>query len=473
LASQSDDDSTTDATGRRIPVGQALLALLSLALAVLIWLSGLQASLERPSVVNALSLRQRQLDVLVAEALPPALATTLLGDDPRGALRDELERQLAADTTVPPAVSQRLELALLQPQPTAAAALRDLEPSLERIDPPRRPLLQALINGQPQAPDQLNRLLAPWRPSPLLAQLSCERLGGRPATCLAQVARPPLLLLRFLLVSVLPIPAVLVGVALLLRQLWLGRRQRLPAAPPLVGPPLEPIDLVLLIAGGFVVLGEVISPFLLMPLLQNLVQGLAVAPTTAQGLQVLGSYLGLTLPPLLILMAQLAGRRPQRPPGGWLQWRWRPLASALRAAAVQLLMVLPVVALAGWLQEQLVGDPGGSNPLLELVLTSGDRWALACFAVTATVLAPLFEELLFRGVLLPAAGRRLGGAWAVLISATVFAFAHLSVGECLPLLLLGLGLGWLRWRSGRLAPCVLLHALWNGLTFANLIALGL
>ena len=56
---------------------------------------------------------------------------------------------------------------------------------------------------------------------------------------------------------------------------------------------------------------------------------------------------------------------------------------------------------------------------------------------------------------------------AVLVSAAVFAMAHLSLNELTPLFVLGLGLGWLRWRTGRLACSVLMHALWNGLTFVN------
>jgi len=42
----------------------------------------------------------------------------------------------------------------------------------------------------------------------------------------------------------------------------------------------------------------------------------------------------------------------------------------------------------------------------------------------------------------------------------------------LPLFVLGIGLGWLRWRSGRLAPSVLMHAFWNGLTLLNLLVLA-
>jgi membrane protease YdiL (CAAX protease family) len=126
----------------------------------------------------------------------------------------------------------------------------------------------------------------------------------------------------------------------------------------------------------------------------------------------------------------------------------------------------------GWLLERLVGDPGGSNPLLELVLNSANPLALLCFALTAMVLAPLFEETLFRGVLLPVLAERWGGFAAVLISALVFGIAHLSLGELPPLFVLGLGLGWLRLQSGRLAASVLMHGLWNGLTFANLLLLA-
>jgi membrane protease YdiL (CAAX protease family) len=467
----ADGDPVRPQPGPRRAGWRGLLALLSLSLALVIWFSGLIDSLQRPSVGDALGLSQLELDAMVADWLPPGLRPALVGEDPRGALRAELDRQLDQPATPPP-VSLRLERALLQAADGSDAPLRDLEATLEQIDPQRRPLLRALIDAEPLPAEQLAPLLQPWGASPLLAQLSCERLGGRQDACLERFGRPAETLLRFLVVSVLPLPAVLVGVLLLVRQLWLWRRGRGPQAPPLLGPPLDGLDLVLLIAGGFVVLGEVIAPLVMVPLLERLLRHSSLSAPLRQGLQVLGLYLGLAVAPLALLAWQLAGSAQLPPPQGWLQWRWRPWASAASSALGHGLMVLPLVALASWLQEQLVGDPGGSNPLLELVLTSGEPLALGCFALTAVVLAPLFEETLFRGVLLPVVGRRLGGGPAVIISAAVFALAHLSLGEFTPLLVLGLGLGWLRWRSGRLGPCVLLHALWNGFTFANLIALG-
>jgi membrane protease YdiL (CAAX protease family) len=271
-------------------------------------------------------------------------------------------------------------------------------------------------------------------------------------------------------VSVVPVVLVLVGVVLLLWRLWCQLRGVTPPPPPLRGPPLSAVDATLLIAGGFVVLGEVVMPELLQLLLGAVLHPLAVPTALAQGLQVLLLYLGLMAAPLLILAAMLP--RDGRPQGGWLQWHGRPVATAAGQALVAVLMVLPLVALSGWLVERIWGDPGGSNPLLDLVLTSPDPRALLCFAVTAIVLAPLFEEMLFRGVLLPVAARHLGGPAAVLVSAAIFAAAHLSLGELVPLFVLALGLGWLRWSSGRLLPCVLMHAFWNGLTFLNLVLLA-
>ena len=55
---------------RSTPAWKSLLALLSLVLSGLLWLNGLVDSLQRPSVGNALALRQLELSVLAAPALP-------------------------------------------------------------------------------------------------------------------------------------------------------------------------------------------------------------------------------------------------------------------------------------------------------------------------------------------------------------------------------------------------------------------
>ena len=459
------------------------LALISLVLSGLLWLSGLVDSLQRPSVGNDLELRQQELAALAAPGLPPSLGRALAGEHPLETLRLGLEKQLA-DRSLPPAPAQQLQLALLQLQAgepgLASERLQNLD---QQVPPAQRRLLQLLRAPAAQGAlgaGQVDQLLEGWRASPLTRQLVCQALGGAGPSCV-DVPAQRAAIWRLLGTTLAPVLLMLVGTALLLRELarrWLGKGKgagsgagSLVGSPPLQAPPLSLAQATLLIAGGFVVLGELVVPLLLVPLLQGLLSPLAAEPALQQGLLVIALYLGLMAAPLLLLWSQL---RPhgQPPAGGWLQWHWRPLGSALRRALAQLLMVLPLVALVSWLLERLVGDPGGSNPLLELVLNSANPLALLCFALTAMVLAPLFEETLFRGVLLPVLAERWGGFAAVLISALVFGIAHLSLGELPPLFVLGLGLGWLRLQSGRLGASVLMHGLWNGLTFANLLLLA-
>ena len=446
-------------------------------LSALLWLNGLVDSLQRPSVGNALALRQLELSVLAAPALPAPLKGLLGGVAPATSLREELEHQIdQSEGPAPP--GQVLELALLVQQAGDSAKASQLfDDLMGQVRPEQRPLIASLAGSSSQGAP----LQAGWILSPLQQQLVCDRLNqlGAPASatgpCAANGQRQAALhqnaLLRLLGLSAAPVLLLLLGSGLLLRELWLRWRQKAPPLAELVGPPLDLVDVTLLVAGGFVVCGELLTPLLLAPVLQNSLGFLKADPALQQAVAVLGMYLGLMSLPLLILWAQLRGKAP-KPEGGWLQWRWRPLASALRQALTQVLKVLPLVTLVGWLFDQLVSKASGSNPLLELVLTSSNPWALLLFSITAMVLAPLFEETLFRGVLLPVLGQRYGGFWGVVISALVFGIAHLSLGELPALFVLGLGLGWLRLQSGRLGPSVLMHGLWNGLTFANLLLLA-
>ena len=444
------------------------LALLSLLLTGLLWLNGLVDSFARPTVGNALQLRQLELAALAAPAVPEGLQASLSGPQPRQALRDELARQLNEAAT-PAAVEWQLQLALLEQQLGDPILAREQLGVLQgQARPDQRPLLDALLTGERLDPADLAALERAWPLSQLRRQLLCEQLAQQPGRC-AQPQLQRAALWRLLGANGLPALLALLGLGLLGREGWLCWRRRRSLLPALLGPPLDLVDVTLLIAGGFVVVGELLTPVLISPLVTALASALGSDTSLQQGVMVLGLYLALMAGPLLILKLQM----PASPtPEQALQWRWRPIGSGLGWALSRLLMVLPAVALVGWLVEQLVGDGGGSNPLLELVLTTGNPLALGCFAFTAIVLAPLFEETLFRGVLLPVLARRWGTGWGLLISALTFGLAHLSLAELPALTVLGLGLGWLRLRSGRLGSCVLMHGLWNGLTFVNLLLLA-
>jgi membrane protease YdiL (CAAX protease family) len=136
------------------------------------------------------------------------------------------------------------------------------------------------------------------------------------------------------------------------------------------------------------------------------------------------------------------------------------------------LVALPVVIVVSLINQHLWQGQGGSNPILPLALEGRDSVALLIFFLTACVAAPVFEEIIFRGFLLPSLTRYMPVWGAILASSLLFAIAHLSLSEVLPLLALGMVLGVVYTRSRNLLASMLLHGLWNAGTLLSLFVLG-
>jgi membrane protease YdiL (CAAX protease family) len=83
--------------------------------------------------------------------------------------------------------------------------------------------------------------------------------------------------------------------------------------------------------------------------------------------------------------------------------------------------------------------------------------------VLVTVIAPLTEELMFRGLFLSGLLRQHRAWVAITITAMLFAFVHLNPWQFPVAMILGLLFGWWFLRTQSLWPCLLGHALHNGL----------
>jgi uncharacterized protein len=188
----------------------------------------------------------------------------------------------------------------------------------------------------------------------------------------------------------------------------------------------------------------------------------------AQAFYILVVYALLVTMGLLVLYLSL---RPFAPlPEGWFRlklkgnWFWWGLGGYF--------MALPLVIVVSLINQQFWQGQGGSNPILPIVLEGRDNVALFIFFVTASIAAPLFEEVMFRGFLLPSLTRYLPAWGAIAVSALLFAIAHLSLSEILPLMVLGMVLGYVYTRSRNLLAPMLLHSLWNSGTLVSLFILG-
>jgi uncharacterized protein len=78
------------------------------------------------------------------------------------------------------------------------------------------------------------------------------------------------------------------------------------------------------------------------------------------------------------------------------------------------------------------------------------------------VLAPVLEEMLFRGVILRAFLQRYPRGIAIVHSAGIFGLAHMNLYQFVAAFTLGLLAGWLYERTRSLWPCIALHAAYNG-----------
>ena len=97
----------------------------------------------------------------------------------------------------------------------------------------------------------------------------------------------------------------------------------------------------------------------------------------------------------------------------------------------------------------------------------------AVLSVVTIALAPAAcEEVLMRGIVLPALLPRMGGPAAVAASAMLFGAIHLDAYRFPFTVAAGIGLGALRVRTGALLPSVLAHAVLNTITFVAALTLA-
>ena len=134
-------------------------------------------------------------------------------------------------------------------------------------------------------------------------------------------------------------------------------------------------------------------------------------------------------------------------------------------AVVGCMAVYPVcvglIGLSVWLLEPY--DLVRTHDLLEGIMTSPGVFWQVLIGFSAIVMAPLAEELFFRGMLQSMLRQQTGNPWlAVTVTSVAFAAVHSGTPQNLPaLFVLSLVLGYNYERTGRLVPAIAIHVLFN------------
>ncbi|MEH1891551.1 MAG: type II CAAX endopeptidase family protein [Nostoc sp.] len=323
----------------------------------------------------------------------------------------------------------------------------------------------------PNAQQPIQKNLEGWFRSTALIQLYQlqQRQDALSAVKAAQQESAAQAVVKLAVIGTIPTLAALIGLILLIllfaQRLLKGKASLLAQnADVLWSTPWDGETVLQVFVIGFFFMGQIFVPLVLslLPIPRP------IADVRLQAFSVLISYLLVASGALLVLYFSLKRFFPL--PEFWFRFRfqdnWFLWGLGGYCAA------LPIVVVVSLINQQLWQGQGGSNPLLQLALESRDGVALGIFFFTAAIAAPFFEEILFRGFLLPSLTRYLPVWVSILISSLLFAIAHLSLSEILPLTALGIVLGVVYTRSRNLFAPMLLHSLWNSGTLLSLFILG-
>lgn len=154
----------------------------------------------------------------------------------------------------------------------------------------------------------------------------------------------------------------------------------------------------------------------------------------------------------------------RRPGAGWSVLGFRPVD--MRSLGALLGLVAAVVLGANIIVRSFVHLPRTHDLF---VLGHHPRQVLL-MVMLVLVVAPLGEEVLFRGFLLQGLARRWGFWPAAVVTSAVFAFAHVWPYLYVPIFIMGLAFAWLFWRTGSLWASIAAHATMNA---TSLVVTGL
>lgn len=141
---------------------------------------------------------------------------------------------------------------------------------------------------------------------------------------------------------------------------------------------------------------------------------------------------------------------------------WWGLGAKFLPLIAILLILIPVGIL---MPDVLAGLPDNIEPNVGIHALELFSWQWMVAGLLVVVVAPLYEEVLMRGILYPWLRQRSGRKWAILLSSAAFALLH-GIGPVLiPTFIAGVMLALLYEKKGALSACVIAHGVFNLISF--------
>jgi membrane protease YdiL (CAAX protease family) len=153
----------------------------------------------------------------------------------------------------------------------------------------------------------------------------------------------------------------------------------------------------------------------------------------------------------------------------WLGLRWKGWVQVFGIAPLAVFLMFGfsiILHYVGYTEMLIAIGAADEQAAVTMFREGDDPVALGLMVLAAVIVAPVCEEIIFRGYLYPVAKKYAGSTVAALFSALVFAGAHGNVAAMLPLFVFGLVLVAVYEHTGSIWAPISVHLLFNGTTVA-------
>jgi membrane protease YdiL (CAAX protease family) len=155
-------------------------------------------------------------------------------------------------------------------------------------------------------------------------------------------------------------------------------------------------------------------------------------------------------------------------PAQWLGLRWKQWYHVFwigPSTVLGMWIVLAILQVSGYVKfMESISGGNSTQDAVKLLRESTDNLAVGLMAFSAAIVAPIAEEVIFRGYLYPVAKKFSGIGIGMLFSSLVFAAGHGNVPLMLPLFLLGMIMAYSYEKTGSILAPISIHFCFNSAT---------
>ena len=281
---------------KNISKSKLTLAFISVVITFFVWQQGLRDSLNRPSVSFDISQKEQEIAELSVQSIPVNLKKFFIINDPV----DQINK-LLSEVTFEELTERNKLIRIITSESNDFLIYKNISKDFE--DKNYKFLIDEIEKKSNNNSYKINsEKFDLFNGDRFLYHLLSRKFDFDDSELITKSFSSKMFL-KILAIRLIPLLTILIGSILALKILWTTISLKKFGWQEIKSLDLELIDMVLLIAGGFVVLGEVVSPLFSISLVELFSKN--ISNELSQSLKIFFGYLFMAIPPLVIVYYQI------------------------------------------------------------------------------------------------------------------------------------------------------------------------